>query len=177
MRPHFFQNRQAVVLIVISALALSGGVSSQQDKRASTGTPAFSLTIQAKDHTIKTGSPVWVDVTERNNSDQILPLGRGKPLTADQGGETFTVDVWNEKGMRPDETTFYRRKLGHLTLEERAEAPVPLGGGEVRFVKPGETTTDRIDVGRLYDLSRPGRYTIQVQLPIQSNKITVTVSP
>lgn len=68
MRPHFLQNRQAVVLIVISALALSVGVSSQQDKRASSGKPAFSLTIQAKDHTVKTGSPVWVDATEKNAS-------------------------------------------------------------------------------------------------------------
>jgi len=176
MRKYSFRNCHIVVLIVVTVLSFSVNSSSQRDKNALGGQYDVSLTIRALDRTVKAGSPVWVDVTEKNNSDKILSLGRGKPLNMDQGREAFIVDVWNEKGMRPDETTLYRKKLGHLTPEERAEAQVPVGGGQARFVKPGETTTDRIDVGRLYDLSRPSTYTIQVRLPIESNKITVTVT-
>ena len=176
MHKYLFLNWQAVVVGVIS-LGFSVTSSSQQEKSASSWEYAVSLTIQVKDRTVKSGSPVWVDVTERNNSDKILALGRERPFSIDQGGGTFIVDVWNDKGIRPTETTFYRKKLGHLTPEECAVAPLPLGNGSDRFVKPSESITDRIDIGRLYDLSRPGKYTIQVRLPLESNQITITVTP
>jgi hypothetical protein len=177
MRQHCLWNRKTVVLIIISTLGFSVSGRSQQQKSAAGGKSAFSLTIQAKDHIVKAGLPVWVDVTEKNDSNQILPFGREKPLSMDQGGESFWVDVWNDEGVRPTETTFYRKKLGHLTPEERAEAELRISNASFIILKPGEARTDRIDVGRLYDLRRPGTYTIQVQFPIQSNRITVTVIP
>ena len=177
MRALVLHNWQAVMLIMVSPLGLSENASSQQQKSASSGEYSFSLTIQAKDYTVKTGLPVWVDVTEKNNSDQILPFGRERPFTMDQGGESFGVDVWNDNGVRPAETDFYRKKLGHLTPEEKAQAPLTIINGSFILLKPGEVRTDRIDVGRLFDLTRPGKYTIQVRFPIQSNTITVTVVP
>jgi hypothetical protein len=165
------------MLIMVSALGFPESASSQQQKSASSGEYSFSLTIQAKDHIVKTGLPVWVDVTEKNNFDQILPFGREKPFSGDQGGESFRVDVRNDKGIRPAETTLYRRKLGHLTPEERTPEQLPVTNGSFIFLKPGEAITDRIDVGRLYDLSHPGKYSIQVRFPIPTNTITVTVIP
>jgi hypothetical protein len=114
---------------------------------------------------------------EKNKADKTLGLGRSKPFHADQGGESFFVDVWDEKGRRPAETSFYRRKLGHLTLEEQAETSTPISDSALIFLNPGETRTDRIDVRRLYDLSRPGKYTIQVKLPTPSNKLVVIIVP
>ena len=54
-------------------------------------------------------------------------------------------------------------------------------------VRPGETRTESQDVARIYDMTRPGKYVIQVFRAISStnekaglvgsNKITVTVTP
>ena len=39
----------------------------------------------------------------------------------DQGGNTYITDVWDSKGARCTESTFYRKFQGHLTPEERHE--------------------------------------------------------
>lgn len=51
-------------------------------------------------------------------------------------------------------------------------------------MKPGETMTDRVNVSKVYDLTQPGRYTIQFQRLdpetktfVKSNEITVTLRP
>lgn len=56
--------------------------------------------------------------------------------------------------------------------------------GSVRFntIPPGETVTEDQEVSVLYDMSKPGKYTIQVwrrnpKYEIKSNKVTVTVTP
>lgn len=179
-----FRNWFALMLIAVVA-GVSTSVNGQEKKDSSGRYNLFPITIRAKSSTVKSGLPVWVEVRQKNNSDQIVGFGRERPVTMDQGGISFQVDAWDEKGIRCKEKIFYR-KLQHrltpedkaqLTPEERAEyEELPLGSGFAFLVKPGETITDQVDVGRLYDLSRPGTYTIQVRLPIQSNKITVTVT-
>jgi len=49
---------------------------------------------------------------------------------------------------------------------------------------PGKSVTNRVNVTQVYDLSRPGKYTIQVKQYddesksfVKPNKITVTVTP
>ena len=56
-------------------------------------------------------------------------------------------------------------------------------GGSTKM-KPWETMTDRVNVSKLYDLTQPGRYTIQFQRLdpetktfVKSNEITVTLRP
>jgi hypothetical protein len=58
-----------------------------------------------------------------------------------------------------------------------------LRGGSVSFrdIKPGETITQNQRVSALYDMRRPGKYTIQVwkrnpDYDIKSNIVTVTVT-
>jgi asparagine N-glycosylation enzyme membrane subunit Stt3 len=171
--------RQVIIAVAISAFGFSFANAQQQEKNPSSGEYAVSLTIQAVSRTVKAGSPVWVDVTETNKSDGIQVFFRHIPM--DQGGNTYITDVWDSKGTRCAESTFYRKFQGHLTPEERREVmtvdKIPMSDGPVLLVKPGDTVKYQMDVGRLYDLSHPGTYTIQVQQPAQSNKITVTVTP
>ena len=51
-------------------------------------------------------------------------------------------------------------------------------------VKPGATFEDHVDLTSIYDLSQPGKYTVQVQRTdavsktlVKSNTVTVTVTP
>ncbi len=56
--------------------------------------------------------------------------------------------------------------------------------GGPRSVKPRETLADVIQLDKLYDLSKPDKYAIQVEridddtkAIVKSNKLTVTVTP
>lgn len=123
------------------------------------------LSIRAKESSVKSGAAIWVDVTLENKSDQDLLVFR--VLTSvddDQGGWLYNADVQNEKGQKPPRTKF---KTG-------------IGSGASIPLQPGKTITDRINICKLYDVSQPGKYSIQVYRPdgsLRSNTITVTVTP
>ena len=179
MRKYLFQNWQALAVVVVSLLGILPTAISQQEASAAGGQHSLSLKIQAVSRTVKVGAPVWVDVTETNNSDmiQLFP----KPNATDRGGNVFVTDVWDSKGVHCAESTFYRKFQGHLTPEEMRQEMTStdpgMYGGNVPLVKPGEAVKYQMNVGRLYDLSHPGTYTIQVRLPAPSNKVTVAVTP
>ena len=126
------------------------------------------LNISAKESSVKSGAPIWVDVTLENKSDHVLLVFR--VLTGvddDQGGWVYGVVVKDEKAQNPQATGF---KTGH-------------GSGASIPLQSGKRMTDRINICKLYDLSRPGKYRMQVyrygmgNAMLLSNTITVTVTP
>jgi hypothetical protein len=153
-------------------------VTSLHSQDQPTPTSRLSVAIKAKNTIVKVGSPVWIDITEKNISDQIVPVGRERPVEMDQGGITFIVDVVDENGSRLAETSFYRRRLGHLTPEEKAaQSPdqLQMSRGTAILLQPGESTTNRIDISRLYDLSRPGTYFVRLPY-LHSNTVQITIT-
>lgn len=129
------------------------------------------LSIRAKESSVKSGAAMWVDVTVENKSDHILLVYRA--LTAaddDQGGWVYDADIHDEKGGRPQPTKFKGERGG-------------IGSGGYIHLQPGKTMTDRINICKLYDISRPGKYSIQVyrygmgDTMLLSNTINMTVSP
>lgn len=170
---------QSAILALIAVTA-SVSANAQDGRSNQSARQPFSLTISARDRSVKVGSPIWVDATTKNLDDRILPFGKERlPSTMDQGGWAYQVDALDEKNMPCTETDFYRKRLGHFTSEERAHAEIPLGSGFVVFLEPGDTTTDRVDIGKLYDLRHPGKYLIRFRVgdSLTSNRITVTVTP
>jgi hypothetical protein len=130
--------------------------------------PPFKIAISAESSTIAAGDDVTIKVSLTNTSNQVVHEG-----------------VMYKSGIDLDST------LGFEVLNEH-EKPVPkrtypheeLRGGSVRFrdFQPGETITQHQQVSALYDMRKPGRYTIQVwrrnpQYDIKSNIITVTATP
>lgn len=128
----------------------------------------FKIRISAESSTIVAGDDVTIDVSLTNTSSQIVSEG-----------------AMYESGIELDST------LRFEILDEHGK-PVPkrhypheeLRGGNVRFrdSKPGETTTQHQRVSNLYDMRKPGKYTIQVwkrnpDYDIKSNIVTVTVTP
>jgi hypothetical protein len=74
----------------------------------------------------------------------------------------------------------------HGKLVPKRTYPHPELGfpGSVKFgaMVPGETTTEEQEVSALYDMRKPGKYTIQVwkrdpDYDIKSNVVTITVPP
>lgn len=129
--------------------------------------PAIPVIISAQNKVVKPGSEVRIDVTVKNASKQNLDFAypAGDPLTCllvvrDAGGN-MVADT--EEGRR--------LKAAHAGWQGR---PVAYN------LQPGEAQNRQCSVSKLFDISHPGQYAIQVkQLDgrlAQSNTAFVTVA-
>jgi hypothetical protein len=134
----------------------------------------FSITISAEKPDVKTGSEAYLKVRMKNISDHEVDCTR-VPTNGWDGAYQYDV------------------RDSHGNLAERI-LPVP-GHPEIKdtssiwpcILKPSESTNDDHIISRLYDLSHPGKYVIQVLRLIngghkedgvvKSNTITITVTP
>ena len=150
------------------------------------GSPAvketIALTLSASEDMVKTGSPITVTVALKNVSDHEILYWREN--TSDAGGSEYKVDVWDDKSFTARETKFGLALKGRSdSTSLTPDTPVDSSGGWLTL-KPGEGLTDKLNVSKLYDLSQPGKYSIQIRRFdeetksfVKSNKITVTVTP
>ena len=144
----------------------------QVQKAKGLSTTEAVLTASAKESSVKSGNAIWVDVTVENKSDHDLLVYRELVgAEDDQGGYVYYVDVRDDKGGKPQPTKFLEKKSG-------------IGSGGYIDLKYGKTLTDRVNVCKLFDLSRPGKYSIQIYrkdttdgTTLTANTITVTVTP
>ena len=131
----------------------------------------------------KAGSPVAVSITLRNHSDKTLSASLW------DYDYDYTIDVRDAQGNSAPES----EEAGRLRAEMDAcrSSGKSLCGrkillhGVLNQFKPGESWQERLLITGYYDMSRPGRYTIQLErkLPeelgkgtVKSNSITVTVT-
>jgi hypothetical protein len=169
--------RHATFFLVVAWLSIT------TDSFTQDVSPRFSITVTAVDSTVKSGSPVWVTVRMENYSNRGLPVYREN--AADQGGFVYKADIRTQTGTLAPETKFGRRIQDHDTAEERAREPyVTVTSGGEQNLGPGKSIIDRMNISKLYDLTRPGKYTLELQrfdteskTFVRSNKITVTVIP
>ena len=142
---------------------------------------------------IKVGSPILLGVTLTNTSNDEMVFGK------DIYGHGLRIHVRDENGKGVPETTLGRAwnyvagdgtgKPGPPPDDIPLNVLVAAGKGSmIRCdLKIGQWTDWQINPANLYDLNRPGKYTMQVEmgdpqntalrLTIKSNKITVTVTP
>jgi peptidyl-Lys metalloendopeptidase len=140
----------------------------------------FTLSIASVSGSIKSGDQVKINATVRNTSSKDVQL-----LTDTRGTEViYRVDVKDEGAKAPPDGKLKRDLKG---LEDPAyltpDTPTHFGV-YVLTLKPGESITDPIIISKLYDMTRPGKYSIQVErrdensyIFVKSNVITVTIAP
>jgi hypothetical protein len=146
--------------------------------------PALRLTISASEPVVKAGSDVKVNVVLRNVGDQAVNLTAAPKVFNGSVGEVhfYRATVKDGKGDPAVYTAFGKKIWGEDA------APGALFDGSMLLVaplNPGEQHKHSLMIGKLYDLSKPGKYTIQVtrldlegtKIPLKSNTITVTVEP
>lgn len=132
----------------------------------------LSITISAPQNVIKAGNGVWIEVTITNTSNRELLVQERNPAT------DYEIDVRDDRGAAVPETD-HGPKL--------REAPmIPMNSRNLGIhLQPNESTKENITLTDLYDLSHPGKYTMQVQrvLPkelgpgyVKSNVITITLA-
>jgi hypothetical protein len=135
--------------------------------------PPFLLDIRSLADSVRKGfkfeAAVYLAITNRSDH----------PIDFDMGYGINDVDVYDRDGKLAPLTETGRRYRGPLP---RGDPPTQ-HPQTVQHLQPGETTSGgMINLDSLYDLSRPGRYTVQVRAfdgesktIVESNRITVTV--
>jgi hypothetical protein len=134
--------------------------------------PPFKIAITAESPTVVAESDVWIKVSLANNSNHDLD-DSGSYLTEINLDPNFRFEVRDEHGKLIPKRTYPHPEL-------RTGYPVN------RSISPGQTFTQEQRVSALYDMRKPGKYTIQVSRrasenpkdgEIKSNLVTVTVTP
>ncbi len=152
--------------------------------------PCCSLTIRvsAPKTVFKTGSPVPLTITLTN----VSPHDAFYIVTNKPGGGLLTV-VYDSGGKLAPDTAYGRtvhpwiRPVGPPVKGPATRGYIAQAGSYFGFkvpLAPGERKIIASDATKEYDLSRPGKYTIQVEMSdpestatIKSNTITITVTP
>ena len=141
--------------------------------------PSVALTLSAIPCTARTGQAIELKVSVKNISQRNI-------VVADEigpnGGADYDVFVTDSQGMSAPETAYHRH------LKGRRQPNDPLfyrsGSRQTSVVQPGRSVGDVIDVGKIYDLSKPDTYKIWLErldqtsgIHVKSNVVTVTVTP
>jgi len=144
--------------------------------------PAFSIAISVPQDVVTRGSKVKVKITLKNTSNHDIVIPRSN--AEDQGVFHNKITVRDEEGnlvadkaavaARTDKNKDTGSELTNLTMET-----------VINFtLKPGESLKDGIKLSEFYDLSKPGKYSIEVERTdditkavVKSNTITLAVTP
>ena len=125
----------------------------------------YTLAIKSVSQTAKPGSKVVIDVAFTNATDAAVP---SPPMEIES--MRFGVDI-SQAGAGP------------ATLSDRGREWHHKGGGwsgsgPFFLVEPGKTVHSEIVVSDLYDMTSPGKYSIQLHRDdVSSNTITVEIVP
>lgn len=146
--------------------------SEQTEKPGQAAKPPFSITISTPHDVVKAGEPVSVDITLSNISSRKIFFHSYHSPDPDKILATYGIEVRDSRGDRV------------LRSQRRAkEFPPWIEHSIVYSLEPGKTTNDRLEIGEVQDISKPGKYTIQLQrseyetkIAVKSNTITVTVT-
>lgn len=170
VRNPVFKSYGWLPLAVVVCLA---GTESSHAQTASVE-PSFSIAITAAKQTVKLGDDIRITVTLTNSSPRQMYLENERNDPA----QDYMVSVQDENGKRPMFTKDFStpRELSSSYFEE---------------IKPGDGLKSEIVLNAIYDISTPGKYTVQLwkairpnlfagaapamQGVVKSNTITVTV--
>jgi hypothetical protein len=155
----------------LSMLFLLPGLSFAQS--ASPVEPWFSVMISTPEAIATAGSDVNLKVKFTNDTGKDLHFAVGGP---GRGGPAFDINVRDSQGNAVPETSYGLRMHGR--------DPRPWSGSVFRATShSGQTVEINLILSKEYDLSKPGKYTVQVQdrrpvvRPVKSNIVTITVFP
>lgn len=140
----------------------------------------ISVTLSSVSNDVKLGSEVRLKIVVTNTSNHEMLLER--PVGIYQGEILNRFEVRDEKGSPAVKKPYYRLLTGEpMTSYPQEEYLRDMTGS---MVKPGESVIEEVILNKLYELDKPGKYTIRVehtdpvtQMPVKSNTITLTITP
>ena len=135
--------------------------------------PWFTVTISTPKPVVKVGTDVKLKVVFINNTREDIRYGAGGP---GRSGPVFDLDLRDSEGKAVPET-----KRG-LTLH--GKDPRPWAGSVYSATAhPGNKIEEQLVLNKEYDLSKPGKYTVQLRerhpqsQGVESNTIPIAIVP
>jgi hypothetical protein len=169
----------ALALAVVNRAAAQTQQPSHQTANPSQAAKApFSISISTPASVVTAGSDVIVNIALTNTSDREIIL-QNTMVSRNAAEFDYWIDVRDEKGKAAPQT-----KYGIKLKGDGVHPPAATASNSIDLpFKPGETVRPRIVVNKLFDLSQPGAYTIQVSrfdpesgAAAHSNIIKVTIT-
>jgi hypothetical protein len=167
---------EAVLLIVASCLPILGQA------------PSATLSLTVEPSVVMAEKPLTLEAILTNHSDKQMFFGLAFSCGFDA---SLDIDVRDGSGNQPSQTILFRRAKGQdvgpdgraLNPEHDGHTYICVGSFGQRGVMPNDTLKTTVDLSRMYDLSQPGKYTVQVRRvdtnnnAWQSNSVEFTVVP
>ena len=159
--------RCSAMVLAVAVVIGSPPVGSGQQKQL-----PFSFVIRAAEEEIKPGSDVVVEITITNNSDRAIGM-------ESMDISPYVAIVRAANGVLAPET-----EMGRSLKQKQRERISPNWVGS-RFgvrLQPGEAVHEKCVVSERYDMTAPGRYSIQLErlwgrAGVPSNTVMVAVVP
>jgi hypothetical protein len=135
--------------------------------------PPLSMTISSTPTIIDPKEDYFIDIKIENISRK--PFYINHYITLIGGTDPYDVHVKDH----------FNRVVNHRTDLRHPDQPLPVYRTSFVTLEPGEFVVDRLVLDDLFDLSKPGQYTIQIdrKLPpewggweLHSNQITITIA-
>src|SRR5579863_6639159 len=122
----------------------------------------FSIKISTEHSNVAVGTEVRIRIVLTNMSDHKILLERS--VGNNEGEVSNNLDIFCSDGKSAPKTKHYMRLRGEFVERDQHGIGRPsfIGGMYGEFVEPGKNFEDNIIVNHNYDLSQPGKYTIQV---------------
>jgi len=137
---------------------------------AQSSSAPFSLTIAAVQTEVRAGSEVRLDLTITNNSNRMVMIALTTPMC------DYEVEVRDSAGnLAPDTELKSKSDCAHRAT----------GRAILCHLRPHSSQKDTVPVTWFSDMSKPGKYTVQVtwkapqefgSVAIKSNIVTITVT-
>jgi hypothetical protein len=171
--------KQLAVLLLSTTIVSLASDAPQTPAPAQTSQADFTLAISVKRPEYNAGAEVWVEIVKRNTSDHPVRVVRVTKQIAD-ADRFYRTYVRDEKGNLAPETKHGRWiRTGR---DDPGETTVYVWSGMPGTILPGASFRDEILLNRLYDISQPGKYTVQIEgldesgRTAKSNTITIAIT-
>jgi hypothetical protein len=156
--------------ILSAALSCFGQDAPKAENKASAPVnPPISLSVDFPDTPVRLDSPqIIVNITATNVSGKNIWFA----VWRDRNGPYKTFRILLMKNGTEVETTFFHRKM---TNRQRPDDPLEVDSGSLFPVEypQGKMFTVAIDLKRLYEISEPGVYTLDVSRLDDQSKLTI----
>jgi dipeptidyl aminopeptidase/acylaminoacyl peptidase len=172
--PEVAAKAQAAPKTVAPPPSAKSAATVQQPLQFGTSGRPFSIAISAPEDEVQIGSDARVVITLKNLSTRQILIARH---TGTNNPEfSYRIQVRNAEGREVEESAYGRGTHDAKVQEEERRT--------VDYVQPGGVSVQTAHIGKLFNLKRPGRYTVQVSrkdsvsgATAKSNEITLNIVP
>jgi hypothetical protein len=158
----------ALVVLLTGAHCLAQTPSEATTAKTSPLNGGYSLTIATLTGPAHLGAPINITITVKNVSNSDI-YWRAELGSAEYHAFRFSL---KKSGKEVGKTRFHRILGNELRPEDQPETASGSGSSIVSALEPGKSFALTIDLNKLYEITEPGEYTLDISRTEEDNKTT-----